>query len=242
MELPWPRGARRSAEKQGASFGAGLGAKVSPSPSAASSIAASAGGRCAEQELGDPRESRWKKFCFSSGCRKSIFSSGRLPSSRYHGVLLRFSPCQHDRSIGFLKGCTASNTALAYWLIRRFDLYFPEVHLKVVTPVTDKSRMLSAMPRNPGSLLPIYRTAIRDAVYRHHTANPRVFGSVLEGRDTEASDLDLLVDALPGTTLFDIGALRFELEEMLGVSVDILTPEDLSSEFRSEVLAKARPL
>ena len=65
-----------------------------------------------------------------------------------------------------------------------------------------------AMRQNLSSLIPIYRVAIKDAVYRHHTANPRLFGSVLEGMDTEESDLDILVDALPTTTLFDLGALR----------------------------------
>ncbi|WP_423461123.1 nucleotidyltransferase family protein [Ottowia sp. VDI28] len=98
------------------------------------------------------------------------------------------------------------------------------------------------MPSTPGSLLPVYRAAIQDAVCRHHVANPRIFGSVLEGSDTATSDLDILVDALPETTLFDLGALRFELEQLLGISVDVLTPQDLSSEFRAEVLARARPL
>jgi predicted nucleotidyltransferase len=69
-----------------------------------------------------------------------------------------------------------------------------------------------------------------------------VFGSVLNDADIEGSDLDLLVDALPGTTLFDIGGLQVELEDLLGVSVDVLTPEDLPQKFRARVLAEARPV
>jgi predicted nucleotidyltransferase len=47
--------------------------------------------------------------------------------------------------------------------------------------------------------------------------NPRIFGSVLHGEDTEASDLDLLVDPVPGlTTLLDVGGLIDELSELLG--------------------------
>lgn len=72
--------------------------------------------------------------------------------------------------------------------------------------------------------------------------NPRVFGSVLRGDDLEHSDLDLLVDALPGTTLFDLGGLQDELEHLLGVHVDVVTPRDLPAKFRDIVLAEARPV
>lgn len=86
------------------------------------------------------------------------------------------------------------------------------------------------------------REIVRATVCRYHTANPRVFGSVLKDADTEGSDLDLLVDALPGTTLFDLGGLQAELEDLLGVAVDVLTPEDLPQKFRARVLAEARPV
>jgi predicted nucleotidyltransferase len=61
----------------------------------------------------------------------------------------------------------------------------------------------------------------------------------LRGADREDSDLDLLVDALPGATLFDLGGLQMELEELLGVRVDLLTPGDLPERFRERVLAEA---
>ncbi len=86
------------------------------------------------------------------------------------------------------------------------------------------------------------RDSVRAAVFRYRTANPRVFGSVLNGSDAEGSDLDLLVDALPGATLFDLGGLQVELEDLLGVAVDVLTPEDLPKKFRAKVLAEARPI
>lgn len=69
-----------------------------------------------------------------------------------------------------------------------------------------------------------------------------MFGSVLHGTDHDGSDLDLLVDALPGATLFDLGGLQDELESLLGVQVDLLTPADLSPAFRAQVLAEARPI
>lgn len=94
----------------------------------------------------------------------------------------------------------------------------------------------------PSTALEMRRHAVREMASRFHTGNPRVFGSVLHGTDREGSDLDLLVDALPGTTLFDLGALQVELEELLGVPVDMKTPGELPSGFRSHVLATARPV
>lgn len=92
----------------------------------------------------------------------------------------------------------------------------------------------------PSIALKLKRDEVREAANRFHTANPRVFGSVLHGEDQDDSDLDLLVDALPGATLFDLGGLQVELEELLGVPVDLLTPGDLPPKFRDQVLAEAR--
>src|SRR5260364_237922 len=86
------------------------------------------------------------------------------------------------------------------------------------------------------------RNAIRQAVQRFNTANPRVFGSVLYGEDRDASDLDVLVDTLAGVKLFDLGRLHAELEEMLGVPVDVLTPGDLPPRFRERVVLAAKSI
>ena len=64
----------------------------------------------------------------------------------------------------------------------------------------------------------------------------------LHGDDRDGSDLDLLVDTLPGTTQFDLGGLQDELQELLGVSVDVLTLQDLPSKFRVIVAREARPV
>jgi predicted nucleotidyltransferase len=86
------------------------------------------------------------------------------------------------------------------------------------------------------------REAIRSAVERNHTANPRVFGSVLRGEDREDSDLDILVDALPDTSVFDLGGLQEDLEELLGIRVDVRTPGGLPKKWRDQVVAEARPI
>ena len=94
----------------------------------------------------------------------------------------------------------------------------------------------------PSVVLDMKRNAVREAVNRFRTANPRVFGSVLHGTDRDGSDLDLLVDALPGATLLDLGGLQDDLESLLGIQVDVLTPGDLSPKFRAKVLAEAQPV
>ncbi|MHB8446654.1 MAG: nucleotidyltransferase family protein [Rudaea sp.] len=86
------------------------------------------------------------------------------------------------------------------------------------------------------------RSAIIAAAGRYRAANPRVFGSVLHGTANARSDLDVLVDALPGATLFDLGGLQAELEELLGVPVDLLTPADLPPKWRARILAEAQPV
>lgn len=94
----------------------------------------------------------------------------------------------------------------------------------------------------PSMALEANRDAIRAATARFRAANPRVFGSALRGDDREDSDLDLLVDPLPGATLFDLGGLQVELEDILGVRVDLLTPRELPRQFRDRVLAEAVPV
>lgn len=94
----------------------------------------------------------------------------------------------------------------------------------------------------PSEALHANRDLIRRIVEAHRACNARVFGSVALGVDHDDSDLDLLVDVLPGTTLFDLGGLHAELEEMLGVPIDLVTPGDLPSKFRDLVVAAAVPV
>jgi predicted nucleotidyltransferase len=94
----------------------------------------------------------------------------------------------------------------------------------------------------PSEALASNRSAIRQVVESHRARNARVFGSVLRGEDTDSSDLDILIDPTPETTLFDIGAIRHELGRLLGVPVDVLTPNALPDRFRAKVLAEARPV
>jgi predicted nucleotidyltransferase len=91
----------------------------------------------------------------------------------------------------------------------------------------------------PSQALDLNRIAVRKIVERHHARNARVFGSVIQGEDTEHSDLDLLVDPTPETTLMDIVAIQVETEELLGIQVDVVTPKSLPAKFRERVLSEA---
>lgn len=94
----------------------------------------------------------------------------------------------------------------------------------------------------PSQALQTHRSTIRSVVERHRACNARVFGSVLHGCDQEGSDLDILIDPTPRTTLMDVAAIQVELEQILGVSVDVLTPKALPEKFRNLVLAEAVPV
>jgi len=94
----------------------------------------------------------------------------------------------------------------------------------------------------PSAALSDKRAIVRELIARSCATNPRIFGSVVRGDDTDNSDLDLLVDALPGATLLDLGGLQDELESELGVRVDVRTPGDLPKRIRERILEEAKPL
>lgn len=91
----------------------------------------------------------------------------------------------------------------------------------------------------PSELLNSYRDFIRQTVLAHHASAPRIFGSVLQGEDTEDSDLDILVEPTPETSLLDLAKIECALRKKLGIKVDVLTPDFLAPQFRDEVLRTA---
>jgi hypothetical protein len=92
----------------------------------------------------------------------------------------------------------------------------------------------------PFTALENHRQAIVQIVESHNARNPRVFGSVVHGTDRDDSDLDILIDPTADTSLFDIGAIRRELKTLLGIEVDMLTPNALPESFRHRVLSEAK--
>ena len=94
----------------------------------------------------------------------------------------------------------------------------------------------------PSAVLARSRERIRALVIEHGVSNPRVFGSVLRSEDVDGSDLDILVDPTPHTSLLDIAKLQMRLESELGIHVDVLTPKALPLSFRHQVIAHAQPV
>jgi uncharacterized protein len=94
----------------------------------------------------------------------------------------------------------------------------------------------------PSEALNLHRTRIREIALSHRVSDVRVFGSAMRGDDEPGSDLDLLVEPTAQTTLFDIGAIRFELKQLLGMDIDVLTPNSLPEKFRAQVLKEAQPV
>jgi hypothetical protein len=94
----------------------------------------------------------------------------------------------------------------------------------------------------PSEALPQYRDTIRELVLQAGMSNPRVFGSVLRGEDSEDSDLDILVDPAPRASLLAMELLQSRISSATGVKIDLRTPEELHPRFRDKVLAEATSL
>lgn len=94
----------------------------------------------------------------------------------------------------------------------------------------------------PSEALAAHRERIRAIAAARGASNVRVFGSVVRGVDRDGSDLDLLVDVAPDVSLFAYVGLQLDLEEALGVKVDVCTPEELHPVMRERILGEARPV
>ena len=93
----------------------------------------------------------------------------------------------------------------------------------------------------PSEALALHRVEVLRILDAAGARNPRVFGSVVRGEDTEESDLDLWIDAPPGFTLFDLGKLIADLQELLGVPVDVGTGFRTQA-IEDDVARDAKPL
>jgi predicted nucleotidyltransferase len=94
----------------------------------------------------------------------------------------------------------------------------------------------------PSEVFAQHRDTIRRLVLESGMTNPRLFGSVLHGDDVPGSDLDLLVDVPEHTSLFDVVRVQLKIEDCIGLSVHLLTPEDLPPKFRHAVISEALPV
>jgi hypothetical protein len=83
---------------------------------------------------------------------------------------------------------------------------------------------------------------VRRILERFRMGNPKVFGSAARGDDTEGSDLDILVEAPPGATFYDLARVELELEGVLGCKVEVLTKNSLSPDVAKNAEADLTPI
>ncbi len=85
----------------------------------------------------------------------------------------------------------------------------------------------------------LHREAIHRIVALHKGHNPRLFGSVVNGQPGSDSDVDLLVDPLPGATLLDIVRMEQQLQRETGLPFEVTTPLALPQQWREQVVQQA---
>jgi predicted nucleotidyltransferase len=88
-------------------------------------------------------------------------------------------------------------------------------------------------------LLQAKREDILHTASKYGAYNVRVFGSVARGEADSESDIDLLVDMEPGRSLFDLGGLLMDLQDLLNCNVDVVTEDGLRDRIRERVLKEA---
>lgn len=91
-------------------------------------------------------------------------------------------------------------------------------------------------------LLQSKRVDILAIAARHGATSIRVFGSTARGTATPASDIDFLVELEPGRTLLDLGGMLMDLQDLLDLPVDVVTPNSLNERIRQQVLDEAQSL
>ncbi len=139
----------------------------------------------------------------------------------------------------------------ALWNIADNDL--PTLERNIVAGLEETQKQVSrnthkqpsrkiAIAKPYAELLKAKRDEILRTAIKYGASNVRIFGSVARGEADAASDIDLLVDVEPGRTLFDLSELIFDLQELLGHDVDLVTEKGLHNRIRERVLKEAVPL
>ncbi len=95
---------------------------------------------------------------------------------------------------------------------------------------------------NMTELLKVRRNEIMRIAAKYGARNIRLFGSVARGDASQDSDVDFLVDLEPGRSLFDLGGLLMDLQDLLACNVDVVTERGLRPRIRDRVLKEAKPL
>ena len=99
-----------------------------------------------------------------------------------------------------------------------------------------RDRLIAAMRPRPSDALRGHEAEVLHIAARNGATRVRVFGSVAKGSDTIDSDLDLLVDPAPATSLFDLFHLEDEITDLLGVTVEVVSARAASDEMLASAI------
>jgi uncharacterized protein len=97
-------------------------------------------------------------------------------------------------------------------------------------------------PMDLQTLLKQKREQVLETAARYGAYDVRVFCSIARSEANDASDIDILVNMEPGRSLMDLGGLLYDLQELLGIEVDVVTEKGLRKRIREQVLREAVPL
>lgn len=158
------------------------------------------------------------------------------------GALLRRARSQR----GLTQRDLASLTGVAQTTIARIESGRHQPTVATLSRLLDGAGFRATISlvntRHPSMLLDQHRDAILEAASRHRISRVRVFGSVARGEDRPDSDLDLLVDFENGASLFDQAEFAGEVEDLLGLHVDVISADGLNPSRAKFILQDARDL
>lgn len=100
---------------------------------------------------------------------------------------------------------------------------------KPVSPEV-RERLINAMRPRPSEALAGHEAEVARIAHSHGATRVRVFGSTAKGRDTSDSDLDLLVDLAPHTSIRTLMALEDQIAGLLGVEIDLVSARTATPE------------
>jgi len=127
------------------------------------------------------------------------------------------------------------------------ELKSPRLYLVSVSSFNEwlsnrkRSSAAAVLPPEHRFHIPLDQEQIRAFCQKHFIRRLALFGSILTDQFRPDSDVDVLVDFIPGREpgLFGMAGMEIELTQMLGREVDLRTPMDLSPYFRDDVLREA---
>ncbi len=87
-----------------------------------------------------------------------------------------------------------------------------------------------------------YKPQILALAAQHGLRNVRIFGSVAAGKQTETSDVDILVSRIKGGDPWGVGGFYMDMQELLGQKVDVAIENGLRPSLKEKIMADAVPL